>query len=116
MSRVRCAGGWLLGEDRETLAYRHADPVARLGGGDALRTGRAVQGGALAEWAAEWRDDVAQVGDGLVGAVVGACHPADGLLHEGAAKVVDAAGQDVAAQVVAELDPRALDRVDLPVQ
>ena len=43
-------------------------------------------------------------------------HPADGLFHQGAAEVVDSAGKHVAAQVVAELDPGALDRADRPVQ
>ena len=43
-------------------------------------------------------------------------HPADRLLHQRAAEVVDAAGEHLAAAVDAELDPRALDVVDPPVQ
>ena len=93
-----------------------ADAVGGGRGGLPFRGDLAVRGGALAHRAAEGFGDRAELADRLVGTVIRAGHPADGLLHERPAEVVDAAPQHVAAALVAQLDPGALDRVDGPVQ
>jgi hypothetical protein len=78
--------------------------------------GGAVGGGALPEGAAQRLDYGVELTDGFVGAVTGAGHAADRLLHQRAAQVVDAPLEDIAAAFVAQLDPRALDRIDSAVQ
>ena len=60
--------------------------------------------------------DLGELGDGLGGAVLGAGHPGDGLLHQGAADVVGAGAEHRPGAVDAELHPGRLDVVDPAVQ
>jgi len=106
----------LRGQHGQRGPDRRADAVGSGRGRAPFFRHLAVGGGALAHRAAEGFGDRAELADRLVGPVIRAGHPADGLLHQRPAEVVDAALQHVAAAVVAELDPGALDRVDRPVQ
>src|SRR6266516_6444346 len=117
----RREGAWrgLAGYQRQRdsgTADGRAHAVAGRRRRQAFRWRRAVEGRALAQRAAERGDHGLHVADGLVGALLGAGHAADRLLHQGAADVVGAAAQHVPAELAAQLHPGALDVADGTMQ